>query len=110
MVASLQSRALQRLCTAQPLTIYFVDLDWEAHLGFELSKTPSRVAPGKGVQEACRVYACWHDLDADVPAIKVQHDGPARGDVLHAQHARAAGQKMPGVVEGVEACMFEQDS
>jgi hypothetical protein len=43
------------------------------------------------------------DLDAHIAAVVFNHDGTPGGDVLEAEHAATARQKMASVVEGVEA-------
>ena len=71
--------------------------------GRELAAAPRRVRPGDRREEPLGLDAGRHDLEPDGPAVVLEHDAPAAVDVLQAQHARAAREKVARVVEGVEA-------
>ena len=78
------------------------------YLRFELAQAPCGVAPSKGVQKASGVHPGRHDLDADVAAVEVQQDGSSGGEMLHAEHAGTARQKVPRVIKCVEPCRCSQ--
>ena len=74
------------------------------YLGQELPSPPDGVLPAKAVKEALRLDSRRHDLDANIAPVILNADGPPRGHVLQAQHAAAAGHKVPRVIKCVEPC------
>jgi hypothetical protein len=74
-----------------------------AELRGELAAPPGSVGPREHVQQARGLDARRHDLHADVAAVVLDEDRAAARAVLEAEHARAAGEEVARVVEGVEA-------
>lgn len=72
-------------------------------LGPELRRPPPGGLAFEAGRQLPHVHAHRHDLDAHRAPIVLQPNVPPLGFVDEAQHAAAARQEVPGVVEGVEA-------
>ena len=70
----------------------------------QLFSSPKSVIP-KTVKEPVWVDPGRHDLHPNISAVVLNHDGTPRCDVLQAQHAGTARQKVSGVVKCMETCI-----